>query len=104
VSSYTPAVAIRFEWDEAKNRANKGKHGITFEQASEVFTDPNWLPRFDQTQDGENRWHAIGLVRGIWLILVVHTSAEDGVDQVIRIISARRANRKEERFYGEQNG
>ena len=97
-------MAIRFEWDETKNKANKRKHGVSFEEAAQVFADPDWVPVFDRFVHSETRWHAIGLVRGIWLILVVHTSVEDGLDQLVRIISARPANRGEERIYEEQNG
>ena len=97
-------MAIRFEWDEAKNRVNRQKHGFTFEQAAQAFSDPDKVIEFDRVQDGEHRWHAIGLVSGVWLTLVVHTSLMSGYDEIVRIISARKANRREERIYGQQNG
>jgi uncharacterized protein (DUF4415 family) len=55
----------RFEWDEAKNRLNKTKHGIDFSIAQLVFDDPFsvWFP--DRVEDGEERWHAIGMIDDI---------------------------------------
>ena len=96
-------MAIRFEWDEAKNRAYRQKHGFTFEQASQAYLDPDKVIEFDRVQDGEHRWLAIGLISGLWLMLVVHTSRMSGYDEIVRIISARKANRREERIYGQQN-
>lgn len=53
-----------FEWDENKNRANKTKHRISFDTAKMVFFDPCCLIRFDRVADDEERWHAIGRVKG----------------------------------------
>jgi hypothetical protein len=50
-------------------------------------------------QTGELRWHALGLAAGVVLLLVVHTVCEEGRDEVIRLISARRATRKERSLY-----
>jgi len=100
---------VRYEWDEAKNRQNQRKHGgISFELAALVFEDECCLigpDRIDET--GEQRWHAIGEVRiepeGAAVLLVVHAYREDCYgEQVIRIISARRAEKHEIRRYQEQ--
>ena len=100
---------MRYEWDEAKNRQNQRKHGgISFELAALVFEDECCLigpDRIDET--GEQRWHAIGEVRiepeGAAVLLVVHAYREDCYgEQVIRIISARRAEKHEIRRYQEQ--
>ena len=78
------------------------KHGIDFRTAVVVFADPQLVLREDRTgDDGEQRWHAIGLAGG-WepLLLVVHVyrEATDG-EEIIRIISARKASHRESRGY-----
>ncbi|MGD0798766.1 MAG: BrnT family toxin [Acidobacteriaceae bacterium] len=47
---------IRFEWDDAKNAANRRKHGVSFEQASRVFLDPLYFSVYERIEDGEERW------------------------------------------------
>jgi len=99
----------RYEWNEEKNRRNQGKHGgISFELAALVFEDERCLigrDRIDET--GEQRWHPIGEVRiepeGAAVLLVVHAYQENRHgEEVIRIISARRAEKHEIRRYQEQ--
>jgi len=92
---------IRFEWDPVKARTNQRKHGVTFEEAVNVFDDPRTLVEQDRTDDetGEVRWRALGPVGGVVLLLVAHTVREEGPDEVIRLISARRATRKERHRY-----
>jgi uncharacterized DUF497 family protein len=99
---------IRFEWDEAKNLSNRRKHGVTFEEASLVFLDPLSVSVQDRVVSGELRWQTLGLVEGWLLLTVAHTVREeqengDWVD-VIRIVSARHATRKERRRYEDENG
>jgi uncharacterized protein len=99
----------RYEWDERKNRQNQRKHaGISFEVAALVFEDEYCMigpDRVDKT--GEQRWHAIGAVRiepeVAAVLLIVHAYREhsDG-EEVIRIISARRAEKHEIRRYQKQ--
>jgi uncharacterized DUF497 family protein len=98
---------VRYEWDEDKNRLNR-KHAVLFEVAALVFEDKHCLVRLDRTDDtGEQRWHAIGAVRpqGVMptALFVVHVYREE-IDgkEIIRIISARRANQNEVRRYQEQ--
>ena len=95
---------IRFEWDEAKNRSNKNKHGIDFKTAQLVFEDPHCISFVERVSDGEERWHAIGSIENIIVIVVVHTYREEAFDEVIRIISARRATRHERKLYAQDIG
>ena len=86
---------IPFAWDPVKARANQRKHGV-------VFEDPYALFEQDTTREaGEGSWQALGLAGGVALLLVVHTVREEGEDEVIRLISARRATRKERNRYEE---
>ena len=78
------------------------KHGISFETAALVFEDPNRLLFVERIENREERWHAIGSVRGSFLFLtVVHTYIEEQAGPVVRIISARRAKRHERKLYAE---
>jgi uncharacterized DUF497 family protein len=93
----------RFVWDEAKARANRRKHRVSFETAARVFADPHALTSRERIEGGEYRWQTLGMVGDITLLLVAHTLEEDPDDgEVIRIISARRADPKERKCY-EQN-
>jgi len=90
-----------FEWDEAKARSNQRKHGVSFEDAMLVFRDPFALADQDRVANGELRWQTLGLVSGILLLLVAHTVRNEADNEVIRIISARRATRKEQQRYAQ---
>jgi uncharacterized protein len=90
---------MRFEWDEAKNSANQRKHNVSFDLAREVFEDPLHRSVADRIEDGEQRWNTMGMVRGAVLLIVAHTWREDEDTEVVRIISARRATRRERRNY-----
>ena len=93
---------IRFEWDPAKARANLRKHAVTFEDAMHVFDDPYAVFEQDRTgEGGELRWQAIGLVSGCVVLLFAHTVRDENKDETVRIISARRATRKERDCYDE---
>jgi len=100
-------IGMRFEWDEAKNLANRRKHGVSFEQASRVFCDPLYVSVRDRVESGEERWQTLGLVGGFLLLIVAHTVREERDEgtsvEVIRIISARRATPKERQRYEEEN-
>ena len=93
-------MKTRFEWDALKAAANLKKHRVSFATAARVFTDPFALIEQDRVEDGEQRWQTVGLVDGHLLLLVAHTiwDDDDGAE-VIRIISARRAEPKERRRY-----
>ena len=88
---------MRFEWDEEKNRANVGKHRVSFDATRIVFEDPRQLAIQDRYEGGEERRQTIGLVRGITILLVAHTWREEEGEDVIRIISARKATPVERR-------
>ncbi len=98
---YNLRVRTRFEWDDEKNRANQRKHGISFEEAIAIFDDPHLLTVPDRMDGFEQRWKSIGVVRGVLLILAIHTVREESGDEVIRIISARYAERQDRRMYEE---
>jgi uncharacterized DUF497 family protein len=95
---------IRYEWDEEKNKVNQRKHGIDFETAKLVFDDPFCVTFIERISGGEERWHTIGSIENIIVIVVVHTYRQDGSEEVIRIISARRATRHERKLYVQANG
>jgi uncharacterized DUF497 family protein len=99
---------FQFEWDPAKNLSNQRKHGVSFEEASQVFRDPLYLSWKERVQDGEERWQAFGRVEGLSLLIVAHMireELEDGSEiVVIRILSARRAEPRERRRYEKENG
>lgn len=88
---------MAFEWDDAKNRANLEKHGLSFEEASLIFDGPVLSARDDRFAYGEERWITIGAIAEIVVIVVVHTDRKG----VTRLISARLANRKERQRYHE---
>ena len=92
-------MTVRFEWDEGKDRANIAKHGVGFDEARKVFSDPRVIIREDRVVEGEERLHAIGYVGRV--LLVVHTVREEGLGAIIRIISARKATPAERRLYEE---
>ncbi len=97
-------MSIRFEWDEAKALRNLHKHGVAFDDAAGVFSDPFAMMRQDRIEGGELRWQTLGMVAGHLVLLVAHTVGEtqDGME-VIRVISARRADRKERQRYENQD-
>ncbi len=91
--------AVEFTWDARKNRLNRRKHRISFETAIRVFDDPNHISIQDREVDGEARWQTIGMVGGVHVLLVAHTVDEEA--QLIRILSARKATRRERSIYGQ---
>ena len=90
---------LRFEWDKEKDEINRRKHRIGFETAKLVFDDPNCLTFVERVEDGEERWHAIGAVDGRAIVTVVHTYRPEGSGEIIRIVSARRADAQERKQY-----
>jgi len=86
---------VWFEWDDVKANTNERKHGVRFDDAMLVFSDPYALVEQDRIEGGELRWQTLGFVGGVVLLLVAHTVRNEGEDEVIRIISARKASRKE---------
>ena len=99
-------MTTRFEWDADKAESNHRKHGILFETALRAFADPFALSVLDRTEAHEARWSTLGLVEGALLLLVAHTVREEdeggGEVEIIRIISARKADRSEQRRYEDE--
>lgn len=89
---------MRFEWDEEKNRSNRAKHKVSFERAKRVFDDPHHLSLRDD-RETEERWLTFGLVDGAVVLVVAHTLEGDDDEEIIRIISARKATRRERERY-----
>lgn len=90
--------ALRFEWDERKNTANLRKHGVSFEEATSVFADENALLLDDPDHSGdEDRFILMGLSQSLRVLLVFHCFREG--EDLIRIISARKALRVEREQY-----
>lgn len=91
---------LRFDWDERKNESNRIKHGIWFEEAQSVFSDPRGRLFYDpEHSEREDRFLLPGLSSASRTLVVVHCYREN--DSVVRIISARKAAPKEVRFYEE---
>lgn len=89
-----------FEWDEAKNKANTQKHGISFEEAKTVFYDENALLIDDPDHSAdEDRFILFGISMSLRLLVVCHCYRQSKT--VIRIISARKATRSESNQYSE---
>ena len=89
---------ITFEWDKAKNKVNAQKHGVSFEEAESVFFDEFALLIADPDHsENEDRFVLLGLSAKLRMLLVCHCfEVEDGL---IRVISCRKANRKEIPMY-----
>ena len=86
-----------YEWNESKNQANIGKHGVSFEVAQRIFEGFVISYPDERIDYGEVRTRTIGKVEGVVCLAVIHTDRHD----MIRLISARRANREERRAYEE---
>ncbi len=89
---------LRFEWEAQKDRDNRRKHGVSFDEAKTVFFDENAVEFYDdEHSQWENRFLMLGLSVRLRVLLVCHCLRESGT--VIRIISARKATKKEREFY-----
>jgi|ERR1022692_1070127 uncharacterized DUF497 family protein len=99
-------MVTRFEWDPAKAAINLRKHAVSFDIAMRVFADPFALTEAVRIEGGEQRWQTLGIVEGHLLLLVAHTIRDDDEGgqpiEIIRIISARAADRKERRRYEQE--
>jgi len=93
---------MRFIWDPRKDAANRQKHGVSFELARRVFDDPSHISIQDRHEGGEERWQTLGLVGPVAILMVAHTYEEDDGEEVVRIISARKATKAERRRYDER--
>jgi uncharacterized DUF497 family protein len=93
---------VRFIWDEKKNQANIKKHGVDFNDAVRAWHDPDRIDFFDEEHsiDGKIRWIFLGAVAGVVLFVVETEPDED----TVRIISARKALKHEEKAYYANRG
>jgi uncharacterized DUF497 family protein len=93
-------MKLEFEWDDAKAKTNLRRHGVSFDLAKSVFKDPFAIERIDdRAEHDEERFVIIGMAEGKALLFVAYTEREE----LIRIISARRATQYEQDDYFQQN-
>jgi uncharacterized DUF497 family protein len=92
---------MRFIWDEGKNRRNLLKHKVSFETAALVFNDHHAISVQDRLVQGEARWQTLGLIEGVVVLLVAHSIEFESDEEVIRIISARKATPREREIYAQ---
>ena len=91
-------TSLAFEWDPKKNLSNKRKHGVSFKEAETAFSDEKALLIHDPDHsDEEDRFILLGLSYKLRVLVVCHCYREG--DDIIRIISARKADRSEQKQY-----
>ena len=91
---------MKFEWDENKNRLNIQKHNVSFEEAKEIFSDPLHISKLDHRFNYfEERWITLGATSSSKILVVANMFFDENGEEIIRIISARKANIKERKFY-----
>ena len=90
---------MRFEWDERKRRSNLEKHGVDFSDLESLFAGETVTVSDERFDYGEHRFITLGLLKGI-VLTVAHTET----DEVVRILSARKATRYEEETYFKEIG
>ena len=89
---------LQFEWDETKAEKNIRGHGVSFEEAATVFSDPEFITFLDEEHSAQEvRYITLGLSKTRGLLMMAHTERGGR----IRIISARKATKKEEQFYAQ---
>ena len=92
---------LRFEWDESKDAENRKKHGVAFEEATSIFYDESARLFFDPDHsENEDRFILLGMSLKARVLVVCHCHRES--ESVIRIISARKANKQEQKSYQEE--
>lgn len=103
-SYYVYILMFGFEWDETKAKRNAGKHGVSFDEAKEVFADDDGLEFFDEEHStDEERWLRIGRTKSRRVLIVAYTWRKNDDSTNARIISARVANRKECKAYASED-
>jgi len=91
---------MKYEWNEEKNILNQEKHGISFEEAKEVFEDALQISKLDHRFNYfEERWVTVGSTTKNKILVVANLFFTENGDEIIRIISARKTNKKEREFY-----
>ncbi len=93
-------MLVQFEWSDEKNKLNIQKHSVSFEEAKEVFLDPFHISKLDYRFDYfEERWITLGETSKDKILVVANMFFNENGEEIIRIISARKANQKERIFY-----
>ena len=91
---------MKLEWSDEKNRRNMQKHHVSFDEAKEVFSDPLHISKLDHRFDYfEERWITLGATNKEKILVVANIFFDENGEEIIRIISARKANEKERKFY-----
>jgi uncharacterized DUF497 family protein len=91
---------MKFEWDETKNRINQEKHNVSFEEAIEVFDDALQISKLDHRFNYfEERWITLGATKKEKILVVANLFFSEDGEEIIRIISARKANSSERKIY-----
>ena len=91
---------MRFEWDGEKSISNLQKHGVSFEEAKDVFEDPFHISKLDHRFDYfEERWIILGRTKKGKILVVANMFFDENGEEIVRIISARKANQEERNFY-----
>ena len=96
-------INYNFDWDPTKDRENRNKHSVAFDEAATVFKDSKALSIFDPDHsETEDRWVTMGISEKGRLLIVIHTFREESeVAVTVRIISSRKATKQEIKTYGE---
>ena len=92
-------VLMRFEWDSRKEKLNQKKHGISFEEAKEALSGSLVVVLKEDSDSGEERYVYLGICKKLNVLVVIVAYPDD---QITRIISARKANKRERKFYEAQ--
>jgi len=91
---------MKFEWNDEKNLTNQEKHGVSFKEAREVFEDPLQISKLDHPFNYfEERWITLGSTKKYQILVVANMFFTDEGEEIIRIISARKANTNERKSY-----
>lgn len=89
-----------FEWNEKKNKLNQNKHDISFEEAKEVFNDALHISKLDYRFNYfEERWITLGSTKKHKVLVVANLFFSESGEEIIRILSARKANKQEKEKY-----
>lgn len=91
---------MKFEWSEEKSALNLQKHAVSFQEAREVFDDPFHISKLDVRFDYcEERWITLGATSKEKILVVANMFFDEHGEEIVRIISARKANQLEKEFY-----
>ncbi len=91
---------MKFEWNEEKSISNLKKHSVSFEEAKEVFEDPFHIAKLNHRFDYfEERWITLGKSKKEKILVVANIFFDENGEEILQIISARKANQKERKFY-----